>query len=80
MTNGIVTSPLFRLSYDTDNVRGRPVAASQRSAWHKKAADRRVPARLLATGAEPYSTTRQAGGMRLSASLPSVLLNLRVER
>lgn len=29
VTNGIVTSPLFRLSYDTDNVRGRPAAAGQ---------------------------------------------------
>lgn len=26
VTNGLVTSPLFRLSYDTDNVRGRPAA------------------------------------------------------
>ena len=79
MTNGIVTSPLFRLSYDTDNVRGRPAAASQRFASHQTAADRRVPARLLATGAEPYSTTRLAGAGRMPPSLPSMLLNLLVK-
>ena len=31
VTNGIVTSPIFRLSYDTDNVRGRNAAVGLRA-------------------------------------------------